>query len=293
MDKRLILLLSLCNPACAELPPVSGNPGTVAPYPTMAQPNQPPPSAVNNYEMIKRFEQLQAEVQQLTGKVEEQGFQIEELKKQQKTMFTDFDDRIQAIENKSGGDGSSITSDNGADSALSPEPSADGASIDKPEAASLDAGAQSPPPTVEPAASVATENTAPQNAPADETQEYQQAYNSLRNGQTSESIEQFNAYIAKYPNGAYASNAHYWLGEAYHVNQDNTAARKAFNEVLLNHSSSAKAPDALLKLGYIEIEEGNKDKAKEYLNRVTTEFSASKAAVLAQKKLLTLDVVTP
>ena len=47
-----------------------------------------------------RLEQLQAEVQQLTGKVDEQAYRIDELKKHQSTMYSDFDERLQSIEKK-------------------------------------------------------------------------------------------------------------------------------------------------------------------------------------------------
>ena len=50
-----------------------------------------------------RLEQMQVEVQQLTGKVEEQAYHIIELKKRQKTMYSDFDDRLQGIETKATG----------------------------------------------------------------------------------------------------------------------------------------------------------------------------------------------
>ncbi len=124
-----------------------------------------------------------------------------------------------------------------------------------------------------------------------EKQEYQQAYNELRNGHTDQSIEQFNAYLSKYPTGVYANNAQYWLGEAYRVKQDNDAARKAFNDVIEKYPDGAKVPDALLKLGYIEIDQKNQAKAREYLTRVTTDYPRSPAALLASKKLLKLDEV--
>ncbi len=101
MNARLALLLCACSTACAELPPVVDK-GAGVSADSALNAAKPPAALSSNYEMMKRIEQMQAEVQQLTGKVEEQAFQIEELKKQQKTMFTDFDDRIQNIENKSG-----------------------------------------------------------------------------------------------------------------------------------------------------------------------------------------------
>ena len=81
------------------------------------------------------------------------------------------------------------------------------------------------------------------------------------------------------------------MGEAYRVKQDNDAARKAFNGVIEKYPNGAKVPDALLKLGYLEIEQKNPAKAREYLTRITTEYPKSPAALLAEKKLLKLDEV--
>jgi tol-pal system protein YbgF len=291
MNARIFLLLCACNTACAELPPVVGQDGSVAPNPevNIAKPSTP---LSTTYDMMKRMEQLQGEVQQLTGKVEEQAFQIEELKKQQKTMYTDFDDRLQGIENKSGASGQSPAENAPADSGAVPPTSSSAGQQAAPSPAegkpSDAAGSMSAAPATVPAAS-----ESPAQVSDAEKQEYQQAYDALRNGKTTEAITQFNAYLVAHPQGGYASNAQYWLGEAHRVNQDNESAKKAFNDVITTHPESAKVPDALLKLGYIEMEEKNSAKAREYLSRVTTEFPASKAAKLAEKKLLTLDTKTP
>jgi len=117
-------------------------------------------------------------------------------------------------------------------------------------------------------------------------QGYFMAYDELRSGHTLQSIEQFKVYLNEYPTGEYANNAQYWLGEAYRVNQDNASARKAFNDVLEKYPNSAKVPDAILKLGYIEVDFKNLAKAREYLSLVISDYSASPAAVLASKKLL-------
>jgi len=299
MDKRIILFLCACNSACAELPPVSGEPGSVTPNPALNAAKSSA-SAETNYEMLKRLEQLQTEVQQLTGKVEEQVFQIEELKKQQKTMYTDFDDRIQSLENKSspGSDQPAPTGDSGnapvnpgSDDSVAPVPENFAPAPLEPQTS------VKPPENAEKAAkaknstnsTVQASTSEPASASESETQDYQQAYEALRNGRTDEAINGFKAYIASHSGGAYASNSQYWLGEAYRVNQDNAAARQAFNDVVQKYPGSAKVPDALLKLGYIEMEEKNPGKAREYFNRITTEFASSKAARLAEKKLPSLE----
>jgi tol-pal system protein YbgF len=277
---------------------VVGQDGNVAPNPVIAAPKPPATPLSTTYDMMKRVEQMQGEVQQLTGKVEEQAFQIEELKKQQKTMYTDFDDRLQGIENKSTtSDGSSTTQPPLENTPASPAPAPTDSGTVQPQTLAPAAVEKPSTPAAKPTSAdlakpapvpAVSENTSSPQASDSEKQEYQQAYDALRNGRTNEAISQFNTYIAAHPQGGLAGNAQYWLGEGHRVNQDNASAKKAFNDVVAMHPESAKVPDALLKLGYIEMEEKNSAKAREYLTRVTTEFPASKAAKLAEKKLLTL-----
>ncbi|MEI6270269.1 MAG: tol-pal system protein YbgF [Methylococcaceae bacterium] len=292
----LVLLLSACSSAYAELPVVidhSSYPASAAPAPANA------PSTNTVYELMGRLEQLQAEVQQLTGKLDEQAYRIDELKKHQSTMYSDFDERLQGIESKGNGAGQPATeSTSEAVGAGDPEVKAGDSSAPTPEA--LPVPAKEPAPAGK---SVSSNESAPAidqaskpksdeaQVPAPEKKEYYDAYNELRNGHTDQSIAQFNTYLSKYPASIYANNAQYWLGEAYRVKQDNDAARKAFNGVIEKYPNGTKVPDALLKLGYLEMEQKNPAKAREYLTRVITEYPKSPAAVLAEKKLLKLDEV--
>jgi tol-pal system protein YbgF len=295
----LVLLLSACGSVYAELPVVIDN----SSYPPSATPANPANSPSTNtlYEMMRRLEQLQAEVQQLTGKVDEQAYRIDELKKHQSTMYSDFDERLQSIENKANGTDQPIagspsetvgTDGAGVKESESLAPASESVPANEPISADKPVSVNEPAPARE---SAPADNQVPKLKPdtvqvsGAEKQEYQQAYNELRNGHTNQSIEQFNAYLGKYPTGVYANNAQYWLGEAYRVNQDNDAARKAFNDVIQKYPDGAKVPDALLKLGYIEIDQKNLAKAREHLTRVTTEYPKSPAALLAAKKLLKLD----
>jgi tol-pal system protein YbgF len=224
--------------------------------------------------MMGRLEQLQAEVQQLTGKVEEQTFQINELKKRQNTMYGDFDDRLQSLENKSA-EGAASTDAEAAPQASEPAPA--------PAQATLATAASAP---TKPEVSQAA---APVSVTADEKQQYQHAYDALRTGHTSQSIAEFEAFLARNPASGLANNAQYWLGEAHRVNQDAESARKAFSKVVENYPGGAKVPDALLKLGYIELEQNNINKARDYLTRVTQDYPGTAPAHLAAKKLLSID----
>lgn len=278
----LVMLLSACSSVYAELPPVIDH----STYPQSAVPANPANASSTNtlFEMMRRLEQLQTEVQKLTGKVDEQAYRIDELKKNQSTMYSDFDERLQSIENNRIGADQPV--------AENPAGSVDSGGVEtqggeSPGPASEFAPAKQPTPSAQQTAK--PQSDAVEEVSGAEKEEYQQAYNELRNGHTNQSIEQFDAYLNRYPAGKYANNAQYWLGEAYRVNKDINAARKAFIDVIEKYPNGAKVPDALLKLGYIEVEQNNLAKAREYLTRVTAEYPNTPAALLATKKLLKLD----
>lgn len=282
MKRYIPLLLCLCGCASAEpdsLPPVIDN----SSYPTSAPPTNiaPAPSSNAVYELMGRLDRMQAEMQQLTGKVEEQGNQIAELKKQQTTMYSDFDERLRGSQPSPPAE-------------TPPEPPA---ASSTPETSVADIP---PPPAVPAEPATAANVPAPAPTPAapapkvevkasgSEKQAYQQAYTSLRSGKTDQSIEQFKAYLSQYPTGGYADVAYYWLGEAYRVKPDVDSARQAYNTVLEKYPNSTKVAEALLKLGIIEADQKNTDKAREYLTRVTAEFPNTPAAHSAEKKLMQL-----
>ncbi|TAK64658.1 tol-pal system protein YbgF [Methylobacter sp.] len=290
MKARLIMLLCVCSAVNADpLPPVVDN----SMYPA-SEANTVKPSSTNAlYEMMGRLEQLQAEMQQLTGKVEEQANLIAEMKKSQSTMYSDFDERMQGLEKKAEGvKPATVESPQTQGEAVASEAKA----AETPVAAPAVPEVKQTPVQKTDTVQVSGEASAPANAPrlppvGDDKQQYQQAYEALRNGHNAQAIAEFNALLGKNPKGEYANNAQYWLGEAYRVNQDIDSARKAFNSVIENYPGSSKVPDALLKLGTIEVEQKNPVKAREYLTRVTTDFPGSTAARLATKKLLLLEDV--
>ena len=90
----------------------------------------------------------------------------------------------------------------------------------------------------------------------------------------------------QYPNGRYAPNAYYWLGELYLVVQppDLEQARQSFNQLLTQYPTNSKVPDALYKLGRVHFMKGNREKSREYLDRVINEYGStnSSAVKLAQ-----------
>ncbi len=267
------LLYSVSVLALADsLAPVIDN----SAYPTGAPAAMPVPASApmnSTFELMTRLDEAQAEIQQLNGKLEEQANLIVEMKKKQAAMYADFDDRLQQLETKLSGAKPATSSESPAPAAKEAEP--------------VEA---SPPP--KPATAPVAPTGQPAATPADEKkQQYLQAFEAFRNGQVIEAITQFNTLLSKDPNNLYANNAQFWLGEAYRVNKNTDAARKAFSLVLEKYPNSQKVPDALLKLGTIEMEQKNTVKAKEYLTRVITDYPSSKPAEIAAKKLQQLNQV--
>jgi tol-pal system protein YbgF len=262
-------------------------------YPAANASTAKPSSASTLYEVLGRVEQLQAEVQQLRGIVEEQAFTITELKKRQNTIYDDLDQRMQSLETS----GSAVTVERS-----EPAPPAQGT---QPPAASVTPPAAVPVIPVQPA--VAAQATAKPAVSATEAapaasaavsgksrkERYQEAYDTLKDGHYSQAITALNAFLKDYPAGEYSDNAQYWLGEAYKVNQEVSLAREAFSNVVSNYPASPKVSDALLKLGYIEFEQNNKAKAGEYFSQITTRFPGTTAAHLAAKKMQQIESGAP
>ncbi len=263
MKTKFLLFLPICVSVYAEprvLPPVIDK-STFSGASAYAGTT---PSNNAMYEVLGRLEQLQLEVQQLRGLVEEQGQAIVNLKKRQGNIYSDLDQRLQAL-SSTGQEGEVTETQNTASQ--------------KQVHMSQDTQSQT----------TAAGNTPPSSPSRSEKQRYQAAYETLRNGHNSRAIAELKALLNDFPAGEYADNAQYWLGEAYKVNQDIDSARKAFDNVAKLYPNSPKVPDALLKLGYIEFEQNNMAKARDYLTQVTVNYPGTTAAYLAAKKIRQLD----
>jgi len=71
----------------------------------------------------------------------------------------------------------------------------------------------------------------------------------------------FRDFLKRYPGDARASDANYWLGETFFQRQKYRDAAEVFLLVSRDHPTTAKAPDALLRLGQSLAQLGEKDAA--------------------------------
>ena len=117
---------------------------------------------------------------------------------------------------------------------------------------------------------------------------YRAAYELVRKREFDDAVAAFTAFLADFPFGRYAPNAHYWLGELYLVLDppDPELARQNFKLLLNQYPSDPKVPDALYKLGRVQFIKGNRQRSKEYLDEVIREYPSHAAAQLARQFLL-------
>jgi len=204
-------------------------------------------SGQNLGNLFYQIQQLQQEVMRLNGKVEEQAHELRKLKEDSLQRYVDLDKRLSAA-----GGGAPVV---GGDSGASP------AVVTAPVVTT---------PAVTSAASQTTEQPG-------EGEAYRAAYALVRGQKFDQAIPAFQQFLRDYPAGKYAPNAHYWLGELYLVVQppDLESARQSFRLLLSQYPDNNKAPDALYKLGKVQFMKGNREKAREYLDRVIREYGST------------------
>lgn len=227
-------------------------------------------------ELMIRNQELQAEVQTLRGLVEEQAFEIENLKKRQRDQYLDLDSRLQRLE------GGGMTVPARPEGGVLPVENAPGRL--SPDSTTPSATPQSVPPV----AGERVGGALVQPPPGDEKAAYEAAFEALKQGRYAESSQLFSSFLQQYPNGEYAANATYWLGESYYVTQNYEIALETFQGLLARFPDSRKAPDALLKVGYCQYELGEVQRAASTLNEVVRRYPDTPVARLAQGRLRAL-----
>lgn len=96
------------------------------------------------------------------------------------------------------------------------------------------------------------------------------------------------AFLARYPQSAYAPPAQYWLGSSYYAIKDYRAAIAAQQALIDRFPDSPRAPDALLNIAASQIELNDKKSARATLNKVVSDFPDSDASKLAKERLASL-----
>jgi len=95
----------------------------------------------------------------------------------------------------------------------------------------------------------------------------------------------FGSYLSDYPQGKFAVNAHFWLGEIALMNQHYHVADKQFKTVVADYPKSTKVPDAELKIAMIHAATGKTTVAQKEFKAIRKTYPGTTAAQLASIRL--------
>lgn len=221
-----------------------------------------------NWDLLQKNQQLENQVRELRGKMEEQDHAIDQLNKELVNRYTDLDQRLELLQQKIDPE-EPQTEDNTQNNAT-------------PSVAASPAAIITPQKNTQLAVNTPTTNT-----PADqEKAAYTIALDAYKNGGAKKAIAPMQNFIKNNPNGSYTGNAYFWLAEFnLAIEPPNyPEAKKNYEMVAAKFPNSAKAPRALYQL-YSIAKDVNKNvqSANVYKNKLLTTYPKSEEASYFKK----------
>lgn len=220
-----------------------------------------------NVDLLNQVTEARRELQTLRSQIEELQRTVEQLESTNRAQYLDLDGRLNRIERGPVPPVLDPASVPGMPDAASAQPSTPAAPMarDTPPAVYGDPGALA--------------------KRADERGAYETAFDALKNGRYAESAQLFQGFLQSWPDGVYAPNAYYWLGESYYVTQNYALAQQQFQALLDRYPTHDKAPGALLKVGLSQYGQQQLDAAERTLSEVSTRYPGTDAARTAEDRL--------
>jgi tol-pal system protein YbgF len=273
-----------------------------------------------------RMDRLEAQMRELTGRVEDAVNGVEQLRRRLEQVNSDIDLRFSqgqgqgpirnaapsahasagVTDSSPAGQlamrGPSPTTANSSRSGLASDPMPPGTLVPPPPARPGGAGTLTPPGTplsatqpVPGTLSLATMGNfrlpSAGELPADSTsQQYNAAFGLLKQADYPAAEEALKTFVAQHPKDPLAGSAQYWLGETYYTRGRYAEAASAFAEGYKNYPKGTKAADDLLKLGMSLARTNQKQNACVAFAQLDHDFPNSGSSIkehsLAEKKRL-------
>lgn len=238
---------------------------------------------------VNQLNALQAEIRELRNQLEEQQFEVENLKQRQQDLFQGLDHRLRVSETMQQG-GNVIAPDGTVSSpGMLPPLAAGGTTVNAGgpvvDGSTLEGAVTGTTDTVMVQDGTATVAPASPTAGVDQQELYDQGFDFLKKTQYVEAIALFEQLVAQYPNGGLADDASYWVGEANYVNRQYEAAIKSFRKVVAQYPQSDRVPEALLKVGYVQYDIGDYQNAKTTFQDVLRRYPDHPVSISAQSRL--------
>lgn len=224
---------------------------------------------VNSGQALVRFTQIDEEMRQIRGLIEQVQFQNKQNAEALKKLSDDVDYRLRTLEQK-------------AASVAESAPPAAPAVGEEPEG-KLPTDEEKKPASYKPEGKEKAALTG--NDFPDANAHYSHAFRLLNEKKFSEAAASFDAFVKKYPGDPLTSNAYYWLGESQYVRRDFTRASESFRKGFEVNPEGQKAPDNLYKLAMALSQVKRTNEACIVLGRVIEKYSetATRTAVKAQE----------
>lgn len=214
--------------------------------------------SMNQAQTDQDLTRLREDLRVLRGDIEKLRYDLDSRDKSSKDLYLDLDRRLQRLE-------------------------AGGAAVAVPPAAPVVGSA--PVPTTTPGTLAPAPAPRATVATPEEERAYLGTFDLLKNGKYDEAIRGFGSMLDQWPQGRYADNALYWMGEAQLIKRDYAGAAGSFQGVADRFPSSAKMADSLYKLGVSQFELKRNPEARAAWQRVIREYPNTNAANLAKQKL--------
>lgn len=245
-----------------------------------------------------RMDRLEAEMRELTGRIEEYVYRLEQLRRQVEQAHSEAALRTgQGSGAGSQGQVTAVTPPSRSDPggpvrpARPPEPPGSRESEPVPPGG----GGATPilgtltPPGAPPAAPSRSDQRGGAAAPASAddsvlpsgsaTERYNHAFGLMKEAKYPAAEAAFRKFVETYPKDRMAGNAQYWLGETYYVRGRYMEAASAFAEGYKRYPRNSKAPDTLLKLGMSLARADQKQNACVAFAKLGEEFPQAAASV--------------
>ncbi|WP_353173114.1 YbgF trimerization domain-containing protein [Acinetobacter rudis] len=226
--------------------------------PNSSMENSSPISGNPSWDLLQKAQNLENQIRELRGKIEEQDHQIDQLTKELNSRYADLDQRLTLLQSSDQPD----EQDNQPDATPNPAPTAN---------------------TNNTAANTIVPAPAPVPANQQELEKaaYTVALDAYKQGGAKKAIAPMQNFIKSYPDSVYTGNAYFWLAEFnLAIEPPNyKEAKKNYEVVASKFPNSAKASRALYQLYSIANDvEKNQATAKVYKNKLLSAYPKSEEA---------------
>ncbi|ENU59387.1 TPR repeat containing exported protein [Acinetobacter guillouiae MSP4-18] len=244
--------------------------------------NSPAPIAGNmNWDLIQKNQQLENQIRELRGKIEEQDHAIDQLNKELTNRYTDLDQRLELLNQKL-----EPESNQPEQAPAENAPVDSSTATDQTTTASKATTNSTAPTTAQNPATPANSSNNTSDPVALEKAAYTIALDAYKKGGAKQAIAPMQNFIKNYPNSIYTGNAYFWLAEfQLAIDPPNyNEAKKNYEIVAAKFPNSSKAPRALYQL-YSIAKDVNKNTqtANVYKNKLLSTYPKSEEAGFFKK----------